>query len=210
MASDRGLSQAEAEERTSDRGHAADDREHAAADREHAAADREHSVAEQVAASRVNEDMRVKLRAAQMDPLTGAFGRGIGLVLLEREIVRARRGNGLLVLAYIDVDDLRQINNRDGHPAGDVLLRDVANAIQQHLRPYDTLVRIGGDEFVCALGDCTLAIARVRFGEIRATLAKAQPLASMSVGFAELRSDETLAELTERADLALYAAKALR
>jgi diguanylate cyclase (GGDEF)-like protein len=154
--------------------------------------------------------MQVNLRAAQMDPLTGAFGRGIGLVLLEREVERARRGNGLFVLAYVDVDALKQVNDRDGHAGGDALLRDVANAIQQHLRPYDTLVRVGGDEFVCALGDCTCATADVRFGEIRATLAQTQTLASISVGCAELRPDETLDQLTERADLALYTAKGAR
>ena len=201
--SDRGRSQAEAQQRTADRGHAAHDREQAAADREHAVADR-------VAASRAHEDMRVNLRAAQMDPLTGAFGRGIGLVLLEREIERARRGSGLFVLAFVDVDELKQVNDRDGHAAGDVLLRDVANAIQQHLRPYDTLVRVGGDEFVCALGDCTCATADVRFRKIRSTLAETQPQAPISVGCAELRPDETLDQLTERADLALYAAKGSR
>jgi diguanylate cyclase (GGDEF)-like protein len=147
------------------------------------------------------------VRVAQLDELTGAFGRGVGMLLLRRELIRARRGNGRLVLAYIDVDGLKQINDRHGHAAGDVLLREVADAIQQHLRPYDTLVRVGGDEFVCALADCTPAIAQVRFQAIRATLVNAGPRASISVGFAELRLEDTLEELTKRGDLALYAAK---
>ena len=92
------------------------------------------------------------------------------MLLLEREINRARHGNGHLVLAYIDVDGLKQVNDSHGHGAGDALLRDVAGAIQKHLRSYDTLVRVGGDEFVCALGDCTPAVANIRFEEIRATL----------------------------------------
>jgi diguanylate cyclase (GGDEF)-like protein len=129
---------------------------------------------------------------------------------LERDIERARRGDGLFVLAYVDVDALKLVNDRDGHAAGDALLRDVANAIQLHLRAYDTLVRVGGDEFVCALSDCTCATAEVRFREIRATLAQTQALASISMGCAELRPDETLDQLTERADRALYTAKGPR
>jgi diguanylate cyclase (GGDEF)-like protein len=108
------------------------------------------------------------------------------------------------------VDDFKQVNDHEGHAAGDVLLRDIASAIQQHLRPYDTLVRLGGDEFVCALGDCTFATAHDRFRKIRSTLAQTQMRASISVGFAELRHAETLDDLTERADRALYAAKQSR
>ena len=111
------------------------------------------------------------------------------------------------MLAYIDVDELKQVNDRDGHDAGDVLLHDVAGGIQQHLRPYDTLVRVGGDEFVCALGDCTLPSTGVRFEEICTALAQTRTPASISVGFAALLPDDTLEQLTKRADLALYAAK---
>jgi diguanylate cyclase (GGDEF)-like protein len=202
-ASDRDLSHADSGERSSDRAHAA-------ADREHAAADREYAVIDRLAAGRDQEHMRAELRHAQLDPLTGALGRGIGLVIIEREIIRARRGNGLLVLAYVDVDEFKQVNDQDGHAAGDVLLRDIADAIQKHMRPYDTLVRLGGDEFVCALGNCTSATAHDRFRRIRSTLARTQRHASISVGYAELQADETLQQLTERADHALYAAKRSR
>ena len=93
-----------------------------------------------------------ELRRAQIDQLTGALGRELGIATLEREINRARRGNGRLVLAYVDVDGLKEVNDRQGHAAGDALLRDVVGAIQTHLRSYDPIVRVGGDEFVCALG----------------------------------------------------------
>ncbi len=132
------------------------------------------------------------------------------MVILEREINRARRGNGRLVLAYIDVDGLKQVNDREGHSAGDGLLRDTAHAIKTHLRSYDTLVRVGGDEFVCALVDCTPAIARSRFQEIVATLHQTQAVASISVGFAELHPEDNLQRLTIRADHALYEQKRSR
>jgi GGDEF domain-containing protein len=69
------------------------------------------------------------------------------------------------------------------------------------------LVRVGGDEFVCALGACTRAIAESRFEKISATLRATQPHGSISVGFAELRPGDTLKELTQRGDAALYEAK---
>ena len=223
-ASDRDQSQAEADRRTSnrdlaaaDRGRAAadrdqtaSDRDQATADRERAAADREEAAADRAAATHDREQARAELRHAQLDHLTGAFGRELGMVVLEREINRARHGNGRLALAYVDVDWLKQVNDRQGHAAGDALLRDVVGAIQTHLRSYDPIVRVGGDEFVCALGDTTPDEARLRFQEIRATLEQAHPTASISVGFAALRPEDTLEQLTERGDKALYEAKRTR
>jgi diguanylate cyclase (GGDEF)-like protein len=197
MATDRELSEAEAEQRTSDRGRSASDRERAAADRQAMIADR-------IADDDDHQHASAELRRAQVDPLTGAFGRELGLLMIEREISRAQRGNGQFVLAYVDVNGLKQVNDRRGHSAGDDLLRDVAHAIQAHLRPYDTLVRVGGDEFLCALADCTPATARSRFQEMRATIHQTRPAASISVGLTDLHHDDDLRQLTDRADHALY------
>jgi two-component system cell cycle response regulator len=111
------------------------------------------------------------------------------------------------VLAFIDVDRLKQVNDRHGHAAGDELLRDVVAAMQTHLRSYDPIVRIGGDEFVCALADCQPDDARCRFQAIQATIQQLQPAARISVGYAQLRPGDTLDELTKRGDAALYAGK---
>ena len=237
-AADRDRSQAEADQRTSNRHKAVADRESATADRDDAAADRDDAAADRdrsqaeadqrtsnrrkavadresaatdrAAATHDREQARAQLRHAQLDQLTGAFGRELGMVSLEHEINRARHGNGRLVLAYIDVDGLKQVNDRQGHAAGDALLRDVVGAIQAHLRSYDPIVRVGGDEFVCALGDSTLDEGRRRFHEIEATIEQTQPTASISVGFAALRPEDTLEQLTERGDTALYETKRTR
>jgi diguanylate cyclase (GGDEF)-like protein len=132
------------------------------------------------------------------------------MVTLEGEINRARRGSGRLVLALVDVDGLKQVNDSQGHAAGDELLRNVAAAMQLHLRSYDPIVRVGGDEFICAMVDCTPAEALYRFREIRATIRQTQPAASFSVGFETLREGDTLQELIERGDAALYEAKQSR
>src|SRR5215213_6767825 len=113
---------------------AARDREQAAIDRQLAAADREQAAAE--------------LAAAGVDDLTGALRRGVGLTAVQREVARAHRTGEPLVVAFIDVDGLKQVNDTRGHLAGDRLLQRVVELIQTHLRPYDVIVRVGGDEFV--------------------------------------------------------------
>jgi diguanylate cyclase (GGDEF)-like protein len=201
---ERGLSRSSAE---TARDYAADVRARAAAERTRAAADRKAAAADRAAAARDRELLIRELRQAQLDPLTGALGRGLGEVALEREINRARHGTGLLVLAFVDVDKLKQINDGEGHAAGDALLKKVVAVIKAHLRSYDPIVRVGGDEFVCALGDCTTEDARRRFQEIQATIKQTHPAASISVGFARLYPADTLQQLTERGDKALYDAK---
>jgi diguanylate cyclase (GGDEF)-like protein len=190
-----------------DRGRATDARALAAAERARAGADREHAAADRTAAERDREEARAELRQAQLDPLTGAFGRELGMAVLEHEMNRARHGNGSLVLAFADVDELKRVNDSRGHAAGDALLRNVVAAMREHLRSYDPIVRIGGDEFVCALVDCTPDQAECRFHEIHATIKQSQPAGSISVGFAALRPEDTLKQLTQRGDADLYAVK---
>jgi diguanylate cyclase (GGDEF)-like protein len=189
------------------RAHAANVRARAAAERARAAVDRESAAADRAAAARDRALLKAALEQAQLDPLTGALGRGLGMVTLEREINRSRHGSGGLVLAFVDVDKLKQVNDSQGHAAGDALLRAVVAAIQAHLRSYDPIVRVGGDEFVCALGDCTREHAHRRFQAIQATLEQTQPGASISVGLAMLSPGDTLQQLTQRGDKALYEAK---
>jgi diguanylate cyclase (GGDEF)-like protein len=189
------------------RQHASEVRARAAAERARSAADREHAAADRAAAAHDRRQAEEELKQAQLDPLTGAYGRKLGMVALEREINRARHATGRLVLAFTDVDKLKQLNDSQGHAAGDALLREVVSAMQTHLRSYDPVVRIGGDEFVCALGDCTLADARRRFHEIQATMRQTRPGASISVGFAPLRPGDTLEQLIAAADAALYQVK---
>ncbi len=132
------------------------------------------------------------------------------MVTIDREINRARRGNGRLVLAYVDIDGLKEVNDSGGHAAGDELLRDVIGAIRAHLRAYDLIVRVGGDEFLCVLADSVSEDARRRFQAIAATIEQTRQGASISVGFAELRPGDTPAQLTQRGDAALYEAKHVR
>lgn len=172
---------------------AADERAAAAADRRAAADDREHAASDR--------------RLGGLDELTGVFRRGMGELALVHEIARARRLGRRFVVAVLDVDELKDVNDRAGHAAGDALLRDVAIAITSTLRSYDITVRWGGDEFVCAMSDVTLDVAAERIAEIQRALNARSPAASISAGQARLRDDDTVDSVIARADAELYLAK---
>ena len=178
---------------TDDRARARLDREAAARDRELAARDRERAARER--------------QQAGTDELTGTRRRGVGLEEFRREIERARRTGGDLVAVYVDVDNLKSVNDGLGHRAGDELLCAVADGLKRHVRAYDLVVRLGGDEFLCALPDATLEDAHDRFEDLNAELNESYAEGSVSVGFAALRDGEGTDDLVDRADRELLAAR---
>ena len=180
---------------------AADARDAIARARDHAAlaADREE-------AARDRERAERELQEAYVDQLTGTYLRTPGRLALQREIDRAFRGDGRLVLAFLDVNDLKSVNDRYGHAVGDRVLQAVVGALRSGLRSFDPIVRYGGDEFVCALSGAGEDEARRRFDQIHETVV-ATHAAGYSVGLASLERGDTLDELIDRADAAVYRAK---
>jgi len=174
-----------------DRGAGASERTEAELDRTTALADRGASAGDRADAS--------------IDDLTGVYLRGAGSVELERDIARARRDQLPLVLAFVDVDGLKATNDSHGHAAGDRLLLEVAKTLRATLRPYDLIIRYGGDEFLCAIPTIDLTEATIRLGLVNAALAAAPEHGSVSIGLAQLRPDESTEALIARADVALYA-----
>jgi len=179
------------------------DRERAAADRERAAADREQAAADRLRAS-------LELKRAQLDPLTGVYSRALGCATLRREIDRARRAGEPFALAFVDVDGLKELNDREGHAAGDALIQAVVDALASATRVYDPVVRFGGDEFLCGFTNTEIPAARSRVEELRAAVAARHIGGSISVGVAHLAEGETLEDLIARADADMYAHKANR
>lgn len=90
-----------------------------------------------------------------------------------------------------------------GHPVGDRMLREVAETLRASLRPYDLVIRYGGDEFVCALPGMDLSSAQVRLQTVNRALADAAEPGSVTIGLAELRPGESVNHLVARADAAL-------
>jgi diguanylate cyclase (GGDEF)-like protein len=150
-----------------------------------------------------------KLREqAAFDDLTGVMRRAAGIAAAEREIARARRQKSPLTVAFIDVDGLKEANDRKGHAAGDQLLRGLASGLRSGLRGQDLVVRYGGDEFVCVLPDTTAEAARTKLHQIRGDLAEAG--IGFSIGLVQLERSDDVVSLLGRADTELYQAKAER
>lgn len=150
------------------------------------------------------------LRQAYRDPLTGVLQREAGRDQLRQRIDYARRAETPLLIAFLDVDGLKRRNDEYGHHAGDLLLRELGTALRAGLRSYDLVMRYGGDEFVCALVDTTVAEAAARFHQINLAWSRAVPGASFSVGVVELATDEHLDAVVARADDEMYRRKRTR
>jgi diguanylate cyclase (GGDEF)-like protein len=153
--------------------------------------------------------LEAQLQRAHLDGLTGAYRREVGRLALRNEIERARRGDGRFVIAFVDVDGLKGVNDREGHAAGDKVLRTLAATMRANLRTYDPIVRYGGDEFVCGVASIDPSEVQHRLGVIDQSLRHATGV-GITAGLATMVGSETLEELTERADAALLEAKRSR
>jgi len=172
---------------------AAADRRDAAADREHAARDRDQAKRDRLASS--------------VDELTSTLRRGPGLAALEREVERALRTRTTLTIAYVDVDGLKAVNDLEGHAAGDAVLSRVGRALRRHLRPYDLTVRLGGDEFLCAIPGAEPSDVRRRLADISDDLRAGSPSCAVTAGLTDYRHGESTGALISRADAELLACR---
>jgi diguanylate cyclase (GGDEF)-like protein len=210
-ATERGNADLDRDAALADRGAGATERSNADLDRDAALADRGAGASERDEAeldrdiALVNRSASARERArSSLDDLTGAYARGAGLIELEREMIRARRTQQPLVLAFIDVDGLKAVNDSHGHAAGDRMLREVAQTLRENLRAEDLIVRYGGDEFVCVVSGLSLAMTTARFELVSTALRLAPEHGSVTVGFAELQPGDAREELVARADAMLY------
>jgi diguanylate cyclase (GGDEF)-like protein len=190
-----------------DRERAAADRAKAADDRARAATDRQEAARERAEGLRHRTEAADDLKFAATDELTGAWARRFGLDEVSRELERAHRTGASLVLAFIDVDGLKQLNDRQGHLAGDTLLQLLGETLRANIRPYDVIVRYGGDELICAMPNLSMSEARARFEKVAALLTAANAKHSVTFGLAEAAPADTLQELIARADADLLQAR---
>jgi diguanylate cyclase (GGDEF)-like protein len=119
---------------------------------------------------------------------------------LDHELDRARRTASPLSVAYLDVVGLKAVNDTLGHAALDALLKRVVAHLQAHLRPYDPIIRLGGDEFLCAMPNLIEASARERLASLVAALDGGSQPGAIRTGVAQLRDQESASEQIERAD----------
>jgi diguanylate cyclase (GGDEF)-like protein len=149
------------------------------------------------------------LQAALTDPLTGASNRRHILELAATALEAFERDRVAACFALLDMDHFKQINDTHGHAAGvDVLVQFCALA-RVHLRPVDSLGRVGGEEFLLVLRDVTTAEAEGILERLRKAMRELEPVRpTFSAGITQPVGGESLEALLRRADAALYAAKA--
>lgn len=151
----------------------------------------------------------------QEDALTGALNRRGLDTAFEREAARADRRSSGMCVALLDIDNFKKLNDTYGHQTGDEALIHLAHLVQRNIRPHDVLARYGGEEFVILLPDTNLEEASVVLTRLQRELTKEfflhgqdKLLITFSAGVAVRQPGETQAQVLERSDKALYAAKA--
>jgi diguanylate cyclase (GGDEF)-like protein len=165
----------------------------------------------------IEERKRVEKRlehAATSDYLTGLLNRPAMLRLLENEAERMRRTTAPFSIALADLDDFKQLNDRHGHAIGDRALAAIADTLRAALRGQDAVCRWGGDELLVFLPETGIEGAMGVAEKVREEFAKAPFVVqgqtvrlTLSLGVAEARREEAVADVVRRADVALYRAK---
>jgi diguanylate cyclase (GGDEF)-like protein len=157
-------------------------------------------------------------RLSSRDPLTGLFNRRQFEASLDSEIDRVARTGESALLLLLDIDHFKRVNDTYGHAAGDQVIRRIAQALQEGVRPMDTVARLGGEEFGAVLPNCPAGFGQAVADRVRQAIASTVVSAgpgqhigvTVSIGgaFAPqwVRSSSHL--WMERADQQLYRAKA--
>lgn len=161
------------------------------------------------------EGQRLK-EMAQNDALCQTYNRQYSHELLEEVYNQAREAGLPLSILMMDIDEFKNINDKYGHSAGDVVLTKVAAAVKSEMRELDILGRYGGDEFLIGLVHTNAEAARMVAERIRTAIAEAEIVVSnevqvnvtVSIGVRCLQNEMTLDELIKNADKKLYEAKA--
>jgi len=151
------------------------------------------------------------------DALTGLANRRHFEMVLEREIDRVARAGEPALLLLLDIDNFKQVNDSHGHAAGDLVLKAIAEALLECVRPMDTVARIGGEEFALVLPNCPPAFGPTVAERVRdrverrpVTIGHGQKISvtvSLGGAFAPQWVRSSVRLWLERADLQLYNAK---
>ena len=147
-----------------------------------------------------------------LDPLTGLKNRRYFAHIFHDECARSLRRNESMTMLFLDLDHFKLVNDSHGHHFGDLALQATSACIKKECRPYDTVVRWGGEEFVVLLKETDENTALYFAERIRHAIQQGfnPPLPfplTISIGMAQYQDNDTLESLTDRADKALYHAK---
>lgn len=152
---------------------------------------------------------------ATRDELTGTANRRFMLELMREEIQRADRTGTAPMVAILDIDYFKCFNDTYGHQAGDRCLQAFARIVQFSIRATDRLARWGGEEFLILLSDTDFALAMASLERVRTqveqmvvAVGEIEIRVTVSIGVTQYQQGDSIEQTIDRADLALYAAKA--
>jgi diguanylate cyclase (GGDEF)-like protein len=148
-----------------------------------------------------------------LDPLTGLYNRRFGETRLNEEMTRAQESDDPLLILALDFDRFKEINDKYGHAAGDLALKEFSRRLQRAIRACDVPIRVGGDEFLVIFPKChpdKIKTILSRMGSIELTLDGNQVPVAFSHGLSQYEVNDTPETLIQRADERLYDAKAKR
>jgi diguanylate cyclase len=188
-------------------------------EREQEVAARLHSLAERVAhmeqeAQGYREHLEEQRQKALVDPLTGLPNRAAWSERLDHEVKQWQQHGNTLLLAMLDLDHFKRINDNYGHLAGDKVLKIIASVLRKRLRGTDFIARFGGEEFVLLMPSTVPSAGLKLLESLRASIEacpfhfKGEPVTiTVSIGMSAFRPGEHGDQVLKRADQALYRAK---
>jgi len=155
------------------------------------------------------------IKLARVDFLTGCYNRRYALELIDRHFKLSQRNKSSILLAFLDIDDFKVINDSFGHDEGDIALKKLAGLLKNTLREIDIICRMGGDEFLLIFPDSSLKEVPLIKKRISKNLAQLNETTKkdyhikISIGFSEYRPDKpkTIDELIRMADQRMYEEK---
>jgi diguanylate cyclase (GGDEF)-like protein len=161
-------------------------------------------------------DIRKKLRLLEelsfTDSLTGAANSRKFYLIAERELLRMQRSDKAITLAYFDLDNFKTVNDTQGHPQGDALLKEVVTTMRHYVRATDLVARLGGDEFALLLPETDREAAHRVLNRLRAELLEAMQKEGYPVTFSVgavtfLKPPESVKAMVQAADDLMYQVK---
>jgi diguanylate cyclase (GGDEF)-like protein len=157
---------------------------------------------------------RQAIQSAHTDPLTGVLNRSTLLSVFQKETALTKRHHSSLSLLMLDIDFFKKVNDSYGHAAGDEALKTLTNCMHETVRESDPIFRLGGEEFAILLNDTDIDGAKLLAKRLRRavetssiTYEEHQFSMTVSIGLTELKENEALDCIMQRADSALYTAK---
>jgi diguanylate cyclase (GGDEF)-like protein len=162
------------------------------------------------AVDKMEERTEEVYKLALLDPLTGLYNRRCGEQRLATEVSRSQRNGLPLTVIMLDLNELKEVNDKYGHAAGDELIKHFSVRINKAIRGSDLAVRMGGDEFLLLLPECKPEEVRHVLGRLSGMsieLAGEKLALAFSAGWANYLPGESPEELLRRADDALYVNK---